>query len=95
MQQQHGCTGLIDCHFITAIPVLGPLFRVRQAAFVKAIDQAFLIIRNLCVNLAIELLEQAVINLLKNAQDAVTDTGNAQVNLSAHLGTKGHIIICL
>ena len=40
-----------------------------------------------------ELLEQAVINLLKNAQDAVADTGNPQVSLTARLGVKGHIII--
>ncbi len=42
-----------------------------------------------------ELLEQAVINLLKNAQDAVTDTRNPQVSLTARLGTKGHIIIAV
>ena len=40
-----------------------------------------------------ELLEQAVINLLKNAQDAVADAGNPQVSLTARLGVKGHIII--
>ena len=42
-----------------------------------------------------ELLEQAVINLLKNAQDAVIDTQNPQVSLTARLGTKGHIIIAV
>lgn len=42
-----------------------------------------------------ELLEQAVINLLKNAQDAVSDTQNPQVDLTAQLGTKGHIIIAV
>jgi len=42
-----------------------------------------------------ELLEQAVINLLKNAQDAVMDTENPQVSLAARLGTKGHIIIAV
>lgn len=40
-----------------------------------------------------ELLEQAVINLLKNAQDAVADTENAEVSLTARLGAKGHIFI--
>ena len=42
-----------------------------------------------------ELLEQAVINLLKNAQDAVIDTQKPQVSLTARLGTKGHIIIAV
>jgi len=42
-----------------------------------------------------ELLEQAVINLLKNAQDAVIDTQSPQVSLTARLGTKGHIIIAV
>jgi nitrogen fixation/metabolism regulation signal transduction histidine kinase len=42
-----------------------------------------------------ELLEQAVINLLKNAQDAVVDAQNPQVSLTARLGTKGHIIIAV
>jgi len=42
-----------------------------------------------------ELLEQAVINLLKNAQDAVADAQNPQVSLSASLGSKGHIIIAV
>ena len=40
-----------------------------------------------------ELLEQAVINLLKNAQDAVIDTQSPKVSLTARLGAKGHIII--
>jgi nitrogen fixation/metabolism regulation signal transduction histidine kinase len=42
-----------------------------------------------------EMLEQAVINLLKNAQDAVAKVGNPQVSLTASLGTKGHIIIAV
>jgi len=42
-----------------------------------------------------ELLEQAVINLLKNAQDAVKDTSDPQVSLTAYLGAKGRIIIAV
>jgi signal transduction histidine kinase len=42
-----------------------------------------------------EMLEQAVINLLKNAQDAVAKVENPQVSLTASLGTKGHIIIAV
>ena len=42
-----------------------------------------------------ELLEQAVINLLKNALDAVVESPDPQVSLTARLGTKGHIIIAV
>jgi len=42
-----------------------------------------------------ELLEQAVINLMKNALDAVAGVDDPQVGLAARLGTKGHIIIAV
>ena len=42
-----------------------------------------------------ELLEQAVINLLKNALDAVADMQDPEVSLTARLGPKGHIIIAV
>jgi nitrogen fixation/metabolism regulation signal transduction histidine kinase len=40
-----------------------------------------------------ELLEQAVINLVKNAMDAVSGREQPKVELKARLGEKGHIII--
>jgi nitrogen fixation/metabolism regulation signal transduction histidine kinase len=40
-----------------------------------------------------ELLEQAVINLVNNAMDAVSDVDRPEVELKARLGNKGHIII--
>jgi signal transduction histidine kinase len=42
-----------------------------------------------------ELLEQAVINLLKNAQDAVSESKSPEISLRAPLGDKGRIIIAV
>ena len=42
-----------------------------------------------------ELLEQAVINLLKNALDAVVESPKPEVSVVASLGGKGHIIIAV
>jgi len=42
-----------------------------------------------------ELLEQAVINLLKNAMEAVEGSDKAKVSLEASLASRGHIVIAV
>jgi len=70
--------------------LLGDSFRQKEVEFHTRVEP-----ESLELSGDPELLEQAVINLLKNALDAVADVQNPEVSLTAQLGKKGHIIIAV
>jgi signal transduction histidine kinase len=42
-----------------------------------------------------DLLEQALLNLVKNAIDAVAGQAGAEVRLTAELGSAGQVVVCV